>query len=170
VNHRSIGLEVSFVLIVIASLFGVVPASSASSALADPPGFPGVVRPSDGGLTWHLRDSQTSGPATLSFAYGLAGDFPVTGDWDRDGTVTPGVLRGNTWYLRNGNSAGAANIVFSYGLATDFPVTGDWDGDGTVTPGVLRGNTWYLRNGNSAGAANTVFTYGTAFDFPIVWQ
>jgi peptidoglycan/xylan/chitin deacetylase (PgdA/CDA1 family) len=89
---------------------------------------------------------------------------PISGDWDGNGTVTPGVVVGNTWYLRNSNSAGPADIVFTYGRSSDRPVTGDWDGNGTTTPGVVRGNTWYERNSNSSGPGTTVFTYGHSTD------
>jgi peptidoglycan/xylan/chitin deacetylase (PgdA/CDA1 family) len=92
-------------------------------------------------------------------------DRPVAGDWDGNGTVTPGVVRGSTWYLRNSNSTGPADVVFSYGGPADRPIAGDWDGNGTWTPGVVRGSTWYLRNSNSTGG-HTVpsFSYGGSAD------
>jgi hypothetical protein len=87
-------------------------------------------------------------------------DRPVVGDWDGNGTTTPGFVRGNTWYLRNSNSSGVGTTVFGYGAPTDRVVTGDWDGNGTTTPGVVRGLTWYERNSNTSGPGTTVFTYG----------
>jgi peptidoglycan/xylan/chitin deacetylase (PgdA/CDA1 family) len=98
---------------------------------------------------------------------GRVADRPVTGDWDGNGTVTPGVVRGNTWYLRNSNSPGPADIVFQYGGPTDRVVTGDWDGNGTTTPGLVRGNTWYLRNSNSTGIADVQFAYAGPDDRPV---
>jgi peptidoglycan/xylan/chitin deacetylase (PgdA/CDA1 family) len=92
------------------------------------------------------------------------GDRLVSGDWDGNGTTTPGVVRGNTWYLRNSNSPGPADVVFVYGAPTDRPVTGDWDGNGTTTPGVVRGNTWKLRNSNSGGFPSLEFVYGATTD------
>jgi peptidoglycan/xylan/chitin deacetylase (PgdA/CDA1 family) len=88
----------------------------------------------------------------------------VAGDWDGNGTVTPGIVRGNTWYLRNSNTPGPANIVFQYGAPTDRPIVGDWDGNGTWTPGVVRGNNWYLRNSNSTGVGQYALAYGAATD------
>jgi hypothetical protein len=88
----------------------------------------------------------------------------VTGDWDGNGTVTPGIVRGNTWYLRNSNTSGTANIVLSYGNPTDRVVTGDWDGNGTTTPGVVRGNTWYLRSTNAGSSGYVQFSYGNPTD------
>ncbi|MCW2636272.1 MAG: polysaccharide deacetylase family protein [Blastococcus sp.] len=95
---------------------------------------------------------------------GQVADRPVTGDWDGNGTVTPGVVRGNTWYLRNSNTSGPPDMAFQYGGPTDRVVTGDWDGNGTTTPGVVRGNTWYLRNSNSSGPGLASFTYGGSTD------
>ena len=41
-------------------------------------------------------------------------DRHVTGDWDGNGTSTPGVVRGNMWYLRNTNSTGIGNAQFQF--------------------------------------------------------
>ena len=92
----------------------------------------------------------------------------VAGDWDGNGSATPGVVRAGKWALRNTNTTGSANVAFSYGRATDRPVVGDWDGNGTATPGVIRSNTWHLRNTNSAGGANITFSYGRPTDRAIV--
>ena len=95
------------------------------------------------------------------------------GDWDGDGTKTPGVVRGNLWYLRNTNTPGVADIVFAYGVATDIPIAGDWDGDGIDSPGVVRehvtfyppdgvgigADTWHLRNSNSPGFGEINFMF-----------
>ena len=62
-----------------------------------------------------------------SYRWGRAGDIPVVGDWDGDGTWTPGLLRSGTrWYLKDSFTGGAASI----GLAKQTPgtpVVGDWD-------------------------------------------
>jgi peptidoglycan/xylan/chitin deacetylase (PgdA/CDA1 family) len=93
---------------------------------------------------------------------GRQGFRPVSGDWNGDGTDTPGVVRGGTWYLRNSNSSGPADVVLQFGYPYDRPVVGDWDGDGTDTPGVVRGSTWYLRDSNAPGANTwTKLTFGT---------
>jgi hypothetical protein len=42
---------------------------------------------------WRLEGQ----PAAVSF--GLPGDQPVMGDWNSDGTKTPGVFRNGTWVL-----------------------------------------------------------------------
>ena len=89
----------------------------------------------------------------------------VSGDWDGNGTTTPGVVRGNTWYLRNSNSAGPADVVLTFGRGTDRVVTGDWDGNGTTTPGVVRGNTWFQRATNDpANTAAGSVAFGRSSD------
>jgi hypothetical protein len=121
---------------------------------------PGVVR----GNTWYLRNSNSSGPADIVFAYGGPADRVITGDWDGNGTFTPGIVRGNRWYLRNSNSTGPGMASFGYGSPSDRVITGDWDGNGTFTPGVVRGNRWYLRNSNSTGPGMASIGYGGPTD------
>jgi peptidoglycan/xylan/chitin deacetylase (PgdA/CDA1 family) len=132
-------------------------------AAAPAPGRPIAVR----GTTWYVRDALGTGPATWVFDFGGPGDVPISGDWNGDGTITPGVVRGSVWYLRNSMSAGPPDITFVYGRAADAVVVGDWDGNGTFTPGVVRGKTWYLRDSNSSGTANVTFLYGLASDIVV---
>ncbi len=87
---------------------------------------------------------------------------PVTGDWNGDGTDTPGAVRGNKWYLHD-DTDGEADHVFAFGLPTDRPIVGDWDGDGVSTPGVIRGNQWFLSN-DFDGDAEIATAYGSATD------
>jgi hypothetical protein len=139
------------------------------------PSKPAVVRLASPNQ-WLLRNSLTTGVANTTFNYGnfAAGDFPVFGDWNGDGTKTPGVHRSNLFLLRNSNSGGSAQISFGYGSPNDIAVAGDWDGDGTETVGVIRGRSdgrfqWLLRNSNTSGAADISFTYGLSGpDFPVV--
>jgi serine protease len=116
---------------------------------------------------WRLSNRHADGVAagaltTLSF--GRAGDVPVVGDWDGNGTQTIGVVRGNLWYLRDSNAGGSADHTFSFGRADDQFLIGDWDGNGTWTPGVRRGNTFYLKNSFAGGAADITVAYGRASD------
>jgi hypothetical protein len=139
----------------------------------------GVVRfRSDGGLQWLLRNSNTSGAAEVVFNYGRADtDIVLVGDWNGDGTDTPGVVRLRpdgrlSWLLRNANTSGGANLSAVYGVAPDFPVAGDWNDDGSDTMGVVRGRQWLLRDSNAGGGARLSFIYGSGADteLPMVWR
>jgi surface antigen len=132
------------------------------------------------GASWQyrLRNSDTSGSADVIFTFGRsATDIPVVGDWDGNGTFTPGVVRpdGARWQylLRNSNTSGSATTRFSYGqTATDLPVVGDWAGGGISTPGAVRpdGASWQylLRDSNTSGAPDISFLFGrTATDVAV---
>ena len=58
----------------------------------------------------------------------MAGDQPIVGDWDGDGTDTIGVCRNAQFLLRNSNTVGFADIVFGLGIPGDMPIAGNWDG------------------------------------------
>ncbi|MBW3658257.1 MAG: hypothetical protein KY457_06440 [Actinobacteria bacterium] len=142
---------------------------------------PAVVRDGD---RWYLSDDLGGGAADRGYGYGNDDALHVMGDWDGDGSRTPGVVRPEedpafserdeiplVWYLRNTNDAGPADIVLRYGVATsretyDTPVVGDWDGDGVETIGVVRVERdpdrfeWRLRNDNSTGEPDVTFHYG----------
>ncbi len=86
---------------------------------------PGVVeqRPRTGSADWLLRNSNSSGAPDESFAYGLADDRPITGDWDGDGDDTPCVhRRPNRWFLSNDLTGGNADTEFTYGSRSMKPL------------------------------------------------
>jgi hypothetical protein len=132
----------------------------------------GVYRP--GLSNFYLRNTNTTGFPDLTVAYGAAGDLPVVGDWDGNGTTTIGLYRPSTstFYLRNSNSTGFPDITVAFGdgLGGDVPVAGDWDGNGTWTIGVYRPSTstFYLRNSNTAGFPDISVAFGAAGDLPVV--
>lgn len=129
----------------------------------------------DGGNPmWLLRNSNTGGPADVSFVYGREDDTPICGDWNGDGHQTPGVVRRRAdnafeWHLRNELAGGPADVTFFYGRGSDgvlpdFPVAGDWDGNGSDTPGLVRGRDdgrfeWLLRNELAGGNADLRYAY-----------
>jgi peptidoglycan-N-acetylglucosamine deacetylase len=117
---------------------------------------------------WHLRRSLTSPPTTATFAYGQVGDVPLIGDWNGDGTRTPGVRRGDVWHLRTSLPAGPADIVFAWGRPGDLPVVGDWNGNGRDGIGILRGRDWYLKNTLDAGPHQVHLVWGRPGDLPVV--
>ena len=127
----------------------------------------GVFRPGNGLL--YLKNVNSTGFADVAINYGTGGDYPVTGDWDGNGTDTIGIYRNGVFYLRNSNTVGFADIVFAFGAPGDQPVAGDWDGDGVDTIGVYRSSAiaFCLRNSNSAGASDTSFLLGIPGDIGI---
>ncbi|MFO1022205.1 MAG: ELWxxDGT repeat protein [Planctomycetales bacterium] len=55
-----------------------------------------------------------------SFAFGIAGDLPVSGDWNGDNAKDIGVFRNGTWFLdQNGNykwnSTAGGDVTFNFG-------------------------------------------------------
>ena len=125
----------------------------------------GVFRPTNGLL--YLKNDNTPGFADVAINYGLAGDVPVVGDWDGNGTSTIGVYRNGMFYLRNSNTVGFAEISFAFGLPGDQPVVGDWNNDGVDTIGVYRNGSFLLRNSNNAGIADVSFTFGNPGDVAV---
>ena len=117
------------------------------------------------------KDGGGLGAADFNFVFGLAGDMPMTGDWNGSGTDTIGVFRPSTGELlqRNSNSAGSADNTVLFGAPGDASFNGDWDGNGTDTPGAFRSPEakMYLRNSNTTGGADDSFFYGEAGWIPL---
>jgi SpoIID/LytB domain protein len=126
---------------------------------------------------WTVRSGTVAGTelrvrsaviGSTSFSFGTAGDLPITGDWNGDGTDTVGVWRSGKVYLRNTKGGGPAEVSFTYGQAGDVPIVGDWNGDGTDTIGVRRGRNFYLRNSNTSGPGQIAVAYGLDSDTAVV--
>ena len=60
-----------------------------------------------------LRNTNTTGAPDLIINLGQAGDIPLAGDWDGDGTVTVGIYRAvsGVFQLRNGLTDGAEEVL-----------------------------------------------------------
>lgn len=119
---------------------------------------------------WVVYDAMI-GPSPVpsrEFDYGLPGDRPIAGDFNRDGRTDVGVVRGNVWMVRNAPDAGAPWRKFTFGSGKDVPVVGDWDGDGRDTIGVRRGKKFFLRDKLSGGPAADTIALGWAVDKPVV--
>ena len=125
----------------------------------------GVFRPGNGLL--YLKNANATGYADVAINYGTGGDYPITGDWDGNGTDTIGIYRNGMFYLRNSNTVGFADIVFAFGQPGDQPVAGDWNGDGIDTIGIYRNGLFLLRNSNSAGTSDISFYLGNPGDVGI---
>ena len=125
------------------------------------------------GSTFYFRSANTVGPGDVVFPFGDAGDVGLIGDWNGDGTHTPGLYRPSTQTFFLASTlpfAGIPDLVIPYGALGDIPLVGDWDGNGTWTIGVYRpsDNTFYLRNSNTVGPADLVIPYGDPGDLPVV--
>jgi len=131
----------------------------------------------NGTLTWKSRATNALDSwiyATLT--YGHNGDTPVCGDWDGNGTQTPGVVWANNklnWDLTDYLNGGAASRgSFVYGNPGNIPVVGDWDGNRTQTPGIVWANgsslVWELKDDTGAGPITHHFPYGSVGNSPVV--
>jgi len=126
----------------------------------------------------------------ITASFGLAGDYPVAGNWTGSGVISIGVFRCTPgvavcqWYIdlnNNGTWDGIAggDALWSFGLPGDIPVVGDWTGDGISKIGVFRCPVppaagvcdWVLDAGNKhyydPGTAELA-TYGLPGDKPVV--
>jgi hypothetical protein len=117
---------------------------------------------------WRFRRRVESGNPEITFSYGQAGDVPLVGDWNGDGSVGIGVRRGAKFILRNSASAGAPSYIFDWGRPTDVVFTGDWNGNGTTGVGLRRGRTWYLKNFLDGRPHEVQFDWGRPDDIPLV--
>jgi len=142
---------------------------------------PGVFR---SGFYW-LQDvdgnTQFNAPPDRAFAFGgVAGDIPITGDWNGNGNIKVGVYRSsNGLFILDYDGDGvltSADKVYNLGVGTqagDVPVIGDWNGDGRSKVGLFRqGFFWILdTNGNGVfeqGTDQTRAFGGVAGDIPVV--
>ncbi|MDP1850193.1 MAG: hypothetical protein Q8K79_20570 [Solirubrobacteraceae bacterium] len=113
-----------------------------------------------GSTSWQLRDTLTTGPASTTFTYGAKPLAPIMGDWDGNGSRTPGTFEAGTFKLRNANSTGGADITFSFGDPRGFPVAGDWNGDGIDDVAVYRNGTWEFRYAVCGTPTTFVHSFG----------
>ncbi|MGI9666398.1 MAG: hypothetical protein ACR2N2_04745 [Acidimicrobiia bacterium] len=123
---------------------------------------------------WYLLNGDGT---STSFYYGNPGDYAVMGDWDCDGTDTPGLYRQSDGYvyLRNSNTQGIADIRFFFGNPGDVPLAGDFNADGCDTISIWRPseNRVYIinklgANDGGLGAAEFFYDIGNPGDLPIV--
>ncbi|MBX3086336.1 MAG: PQQ-dependent sugar dehydrogenase [Anaerolineae bacterium] len=136
-------------------------------SFASPVDTIGVYRPT--GTVFHLRNSNTTGPADLSITFGASTDVPIVGDWNGDGIDTPGVFRpSNGTFLLSDSYSNPATLTYSFvfGTPNDTPIVGDWDGDGKDSVGVFRPSNGliYLRNTLTTGFADFQMVLGIPGD------
>ena len=113
-----------------------------------------------------------TGAATATGYFGSGKDQPLIGDWNCDGTATPGVYRSKFWhfYLSNDLQSGVTNADFYFGNPGDIALAGDFNGDGCDTVALYRPSTatFYLRNSLTSGSADVTVAFGNPGDKPFV--
>ena len=107
------------------------------------------------------------------FAYGVAGDVPVTGDWNGDGIHTIGVFRNGLWNLDvdgNGKWDDACDVKVQLGQRGDRPVVGDFNGDGVDELGIYRNGVWLIdtNHNHQFDPQDESMQMGSAGDQPVV--
>ena len=129
--------------------------------------------------SWFLSNGPTGAAPTIDLGFGEPGDVPLAGDWNGDGTDTPGVFRQRAgvaplWVLSNSTSGDGPLVSFAWGSPTgDVPLVGDWNADGTDTVGIYRPTggapQWYLATSNAVGGGNpSPISFGNPGDAPVV--
>lgn len=84
---------------------------------------PTVFRPAEG--NWYVLDGR-SGRGFASFQFGLPGDIPLTGDFDRDGRSDYAVFRQGFWFIK---LSGGGVLSFQHGAPGDVPMAIDFFGE-----------------------------------------
>jgi hypothetical protein len=148
------------------SLTGTGLLTVTAGAVTYPRSLPGVV---GSAVNWSLHDSlATAGTAPdTNFVYGTQppAAIPLVGDWDGNGTRTPGIVHGGVFKLSNSNTTNLAPAAtFTFGDPRGFPVAGDFNGDHIDDVAVFRAGKWQVRL--STGATPTVFAFGPAGSWP----
>jgi hypothetical protein len=111
-------------------------------------------------------DTSGNHVADLVFGYGIPGDVPLVGDFNKDGSDDIAIFRNGIWCVdTTGNRI--ADLVFCYGIGGDVPLVGDFNKDGSDDIAIFRNGIWCVdTTGNHI--ADQVFCYGIAGDVPIV--
>jgi len=107
-----------------------------------------------------------------AYNFGAAGNIPVSGDWNGNGSSKLGVFNNGTWTVDMDGTGilgtGNATYNFGVGIAGAVPVTGDWTGNGTTKIAVYDNGTWYVDlNGNGAWdgtPTDSLYTFGVGLD------
>lgn len=124
---------------------------------------------------WRLVDA--AGNVSKTFYFGNPGDVPIVGDWDCNGSQTPGMYRqaDGYVYVRNSNTQGIADIRFYFGNPGDIPLAGDFNGDGCDTVSIFRRNEGRVyivnelgANDGGLGPAEVSYYFGNPGDRPFV--
>lgn len=158
-GEEPIALLGKVVAVLAVLVFAGTPGAAADDDLE--PDEVGTVNPESG--RWILGGGE-------DFFFGVPGDIPFLGDWNGDGTDTPGLYRPSSGfaYIRNTRTTGAADQSWFMGIPGDIPIVGDWDGDGIDTFSVYRPSvsTVFISNVNRTSLAETEYLFGVPGDRP----
>ena len=98
-----------------------------------------------GSTNWAVATSlPPTGPST-TFSSGTKPLVPVIGDWDGNGTRTPGTFEAGVFKLSNALPPAGPAINIPFGDPRGFPVVGDFNGDGPDDLAVYRNGLWQIR-------------------------
>lgn len=121
-----------------------------------------------GPSNWQLRNSNSGGPPSLTFPFGIMRYQHLACNVDADPALEPVVYDNGTWYARLSLTPGPPEISFAFGYAGPIAVCGDWNGDGIDGIGIYTGGNWDLRDTFSAGPPQYAFAFGYSGPQPIV--
>ncbi|MEX2322733.1 MAG: M23 family metallopeptidase [Acidimicrobiia bacterium] len=126
---------------------------------------------------WRIASLVDQSTVSDLFYFGNPGDYQVFGDWNCDGTKTPGQYRQSNGYvyLRDSNTQGNADVSFYFGNPDDIPIVGDFNDDGCDTVSIYRpsNQTFYVINklgedDRGLGIADVAYAFGDPGDTPFV--
>lgn len=116
-----------------------------------------------GQSTWYYRGSNANPGGNTTFVpWGIAGDFPIPGDFDGDGKNDFVVQRptsgAGVFWTR---TATGAVSTLSFGFSSDSVVPGDYDGDGKTDFAVARASggawNWFIRRSTTGSVVGGPF-------------
>ena len=158
------GAKIASFLVAVTVALGLTPAFTGTAGAAScvtNVSRPGVVTSS---TSWSLRSSLTTGGPTIGpFTYGTRPPalVPLTGDWDGNGTETPGVFQSGSFKLSNTITAEPnPAITLTFGDARGFPVSGDSDGNCYDDLAVYRAGVWQIRYLGPGAPTDRTFNFG----------